>query len=89
MPPADSAADPDDEPDLTTMSRIVPMRSETRRGSDGRTEGTQRHASRRAASHHFWKSLVAALAAGYQAGFLWVAAVGVYLLCGATSTACS
>jgi hypothetical protein len=28
----------------------------------------------------FWKSLVAALAAGYQAGFLWVAAVGVYLL---------
>jgi hypothetical protein len=28
----------------------------------------------------FWKSLVAALAAGYQAGFLWVAAVGIYLL---------
>ena len=28
----------------------------------------------------FWKSLVAALAAGYQAGFLWVSAVGVYLL---------
>jgi hypothetical protein len=27
-----------------------------------------------------WKLLVAALAAGYQAGFLWVAAVGVYLL---------
>jgi hypothetical protein len=29
---------------------------------------------------HFWKNVVAALAAGYQAGFLWVAAVGVYLL---------
>jgi hypothetical protein len=29
---------------------------------------------------HFWKLIVAALAAGYQAGFLWVAAVGVYLL---------
>lgn len=28
----------------------------------------------------FWKSLMAALAAGYQAGFLWVSAVGVYLL---------
>ncbi len=29
---------------------------------------------------YFWKSALAALAAGYQAGFLWVAAVGVYLL---------
>ena len=29
---------------------------------------------------HFWKMMVAVLAAGYQAGFLWVAAVGVYLL---------
>jgi hypothetical protein len=28
----------------------------------------------------FWKSLLAALTAGYQAGFLFVAAVGVYLL---------
>jgi hypothetical protein len=28
----------------------------------------------------FWKSLVAALVAGYQAGFLWVAATGIYLL---------
>lgn len=28
----------------------------------------------------FWKSLLGALAAGYQAGFLFVAAVGVYLL---------
>ena len=29
---------------------------------------------------YFWKSLMAALAAGYQAGFLWVSAVGIYLL---------
>lgn len=28
----------------------------------------------------FWKRIVEALAAGYQAAFLWVAAVGVYLL---------
>ena len=29
---------------------------------------------------YFWKSLLAALTAGYQAGYLFVAAVGVYLL---------
>jgi len=34
--------------------------------------------ARRAIS--FWKRMVQAIAAGYQAGFLWVAAVGVYLL---------
>jgi hypothetical protein len=28
----------------------------------------------------FWKQIIEALAAGYQAAFLWVAAVGVYLL---------
>ncbi|HVT28903.1 MAG TPA: hypothetical protein VHE81_12890 [Lacipirellulaceae bacterium] len=28
----------------------------------------------------FWKAVVAVLVAGYQAGFLWVAAVGIYLL---------
>ncbi|MFO0789778.1 MAG: hypothetical protein U0805_09990 [Pirellulales bacterium] len=28
----------------------------------------------------FWKSLVKILVAGYQAGFLWVSAVGIYLL---------
>jgi hypothetical protein len=33
-----------------------------------------------AKSIRFWKSLLGALAAGYQAGFLFVAAVGVYLL---------
>jgi hypothetical protein len=37
-------------------------------------------ASAARATIHFWKSVVAALAAGYQAGFLWVAAVGIYLL---------
>jgi hypothetical protein len=40
--------------------------------------GMFRRGARRAI--YFWKSLMAALAAGYQAGFLWVAAVGVYLL---------
>jgi hypothetical protein len=40
--------------------------------------GALRTGARRAIG--FWKSLVAALAAGYQAGFLWVSAVGVYLL---------
>lgn len=29
---------------------------------------------------NFWKGLIAALVAGYQAGFLWVSAVGIYLL---------
>ena len=28
----------------------------------------------------FWKGVVALLVAGYQAGFLWVSAVGIYLL---------
>lgn len=28
----------------------------------------------------FWKAVIALLVAGYQAGFLWVAAVGIYLL---------
>jgi hypothetical protein len=40
--------------------------------------GRLESATRRAI--HFWKAVVAALAAGYQAGFLWVAAVGIYLL---------
>jgi hypothetical protein len=31
-------------------------------------------------SIYFWKSMMAALSAGYQAGFLWASAVGVYLL---------
>ena len=29
---------------------------------------------------NFWKSLLTAIAAGYQAGYLWAAAVGIYLL---------
>jgi hypothetical protein len=40
--------------------------------------GLMRNGARRAI--WFWKWLMEALAAGYQAGFLWVAAVGVYLL---------
>jgi hypothetical protein len=46
--------------------------------SPPRDLGLMRSGARRAIS--FWKSLMEALAAGYQAGFLWVAAVGVYLL---------
>jgi hypothetical protein len=33
-----------------------------------------------AAVIRFWKLVVAVLVAGYQAGFLWVSAVGIYLL---------
>jgi hypothetical protein len=47
-------------------------------GAPPRDLGLMRNGARRAIS--FWKWLMEALAAGYQAGFLWVAAVGVYLL---------
>jgi hypothetical protein len=49
---------------------------------DSTTEQTEPNSMLRGARRaiYFWKSMVAALAAGYQAGFLWVAAVGVYLL---------
>jgi len=41
-------------------------------------DGAMLNGARRAI--FFWKSMVAALAAGYQAAFLWVSAVGIYLL---------
>jgi hypothetical protein len=47
-------------------------------GAPPRDLGLMRNGARRAIS--FWKWLMEALVAGYQAGFLWVAAVGVYLL---------
>lgn len=56
------------------------------RGSDSDVENSGEIASGSRLSQftrgaiHFWKSMMAALAAGYQAGFLWVSAVGVYLL---------
>jgi hypothetical protein len=40
--------------------------------------GTLRSGARQAID--FWKTLMVALSWGYQAGFLWVSAVGVYLL---------
>jgi hypothetical protein len=45
--------------------------------SETELEGTRWSAAK---AIRFWKSLLGALAAGYQAGFLFVAAVGVYLL---------
>jgi hypothetical protein len=45
--------------------------------SETELEGTRWLAAK---AIRFWKSLLGALAAGYQAGFLFVAAVGVYLL---------
>jgi hypothetical protein len=59
----------------------VPQSARTEANADGtpsRDLGLMRNGARRAIS--FWKWLMEALAAGYQAGFLWVAAVGVYLL---------
>jgi hypothetical protein len=59
-----------------------PAREDVDRGTADQEAGQElgmfRSGARRAVN--FWKSLMAALAAGYQAGFLWVAAVGVYLL---------
>jgi hypothetical protein len=68
-PPVDTEAAPTDELDVTDEGATV---------DDDREPGTMLRGARRAV--HFWKVMVAALAAGYQAGFLWVAAVGVYLL---------
>ena len=49
-------------------------------GTTERAAGVESHAFRHAVDHRFWKAIVAVLVAGYQAGFLWVAAVGIYLL---------
>jgi hypothetical protein len=54
------------------------VRGDTIDEEAGREVSMFRTGARRAV--FFWKSLMAALAAGYQAGFLWVSAVGVYLL---------
>jgi hypothetical protein len=66
VPPADGAA------------AVDAATAETTDREAGTEVGMFRRGAMRAIS--FWKSLIAALAAGYQAGFLWVAAVGVYLL---------
>jgi hypothetical protein len=76
LPPADpdigvAASQPSETAAVaTTESAAPPVTSPEL----GRVESATRRAI------HFWKSVVAALAAGYQAGFLWVAAVGIYLL---------
>ncbi len=61
----DVTVDTDDGPALT--GEVAPKK----------LSGLQRFAKY---AIRFWKSLLGALAAGYQAGFLFVAAVGVYLL---------
>lgn len=63
-PPSNDAAEIEAEADEPVDEPVEP--------------GAMQRGARRAI--YFWKSMVAALAAGYQAGFLWVSAVGVYLL---------
>jgi hypothetical protein len=79
--PADEAIDfpPPVAPDAPDGGLPRPAETESSAGNapDGEP-GMLLRGARRAIG--FWKSLMAALAAGYQAGFLWVAAVGVYLL---------
>jgi hypothetical protein len=84
--PTAALADDDTEqavvPSLAPPALEPPARDDVDAGTAdeeaGPEMGTFRRGARRAI--YFWKSLMAALAAGYQAGFLWVAAVGVYLL---------
>jgi hypothetical protein len=70
-PPAATPAITEEGPELAPADEIATP-DEPRRPS------SMLRGARRAV--YFWKSMVAALAAGYQAGFLWVAAVGIYLL---------
>jgi hypothetical protein len=63
-------------PDADEGPRFTP--EATAETQQPRELGTVLSAARQAI--HFWKWLIGALAAGYQAGFLWVSAVGVYLL---------
>lgn len=70
LPPEFLETPPLEGPDIATAEETPP--------AEPREPGSMLRGARRAV--YFWKSMVAALAAGYQAGFLWVAAVGVYLL---------
>ena len=65
-------------PPLWSRRRREDVDTDTVDEDAGQELGMFRSGARR--TIYFWKSLMAALAAGYQAGFLWVAAVGVYLL---------
>jgi hypothetical protein len=85
-----AVADNEPAPDTTAAPQLIaPNATDSAAPQTARTEasaagaspgdlGLMRSGARRAIS--FWKWLMEALAAGYQAGFLWVAAVGVYLL---------
>jgi hypothetical protein len=72
IPPLTVTAPADDGPHLTAP----PL--DAAAAEPGAELGNMRWIAGRAIA--FWKSLLGALAAGYQAGFLWVASVGVYLL---------
>jgi hypothetical protein len=84
--PADDAADADAPagpqlvaPDAAATAAQEPGDTDSNANAPSAADlGLMRNGARRAIS--FWKWLMEALAAGYQAGFLWVAAVGVYLL---------
>jgi hypothetical protein len=78
--PADTTAAPQlVDPNAAAGDALQPARTETTAAAvPPHDPGLMRNGARRAIS--FWKWLMEGLAAGYQAGFLWVAAVGVYLL---------
>jgi hypothetical protein len=82
VPPSDEPSTSDDEPDVVDDE---PPRADGQLDNadeeaapERKDPNSMRRGARRAI--YFWKSLVAALAAGYQAAFLWIAAVGIYLL---------
>jgi hypothetical protein len=65
---ADSLADPNQ-----MIDDAAPAATPREKNMNWMRRGAQKSIS-------FWKKMVEAIAAGYQVGFLWVAAVGVYLL---------
>jgi hypothetical protein len=87
-PSMDRVVRHDDRPDGSTVAPLAPpadltdaagdVRAAQADEADGAADSILLAGARRAV--YFWKSLMAALAAGYQAGFLWASAIGVYLL---------
>jgi hypothetical protein len=77
VPPAE-----DEEPDVADDEADSEEDDSAIADDEGNATRPERNSMRTGARRaiYFWKSLIAAIAAGYQAGFLWVAAVGIYLL---------
>jgi hypothetical protein len=71
---APAAAPAVETPKATSTDAAAPVPETTQPEPPGRTLRWTR------AIIAFWKAVVAVLVAGYQAGFLWVSAVGIYLL---------